>query len=548
MRVALCAAFFVEADLLLLDEPTNHLDFPSLLWLENRLRGYRGSFLIISHDRDLMENVCTSVIHIAEKRLNYHALGFVAFEKKIAQLDKKKSDEAEKFIKMNRNVDFSSPKAKEKKEKQDFLEAYTQRQILLAGKFTFPTIEALPEQKDATGAVMDPASVPIIDLKDVTFCYNVEKGLPFIFKTPISLLVTTSTRMGVMGPNGAGKSTLLQLLTHKIKPVTGTVTTNPAAKIAYFSQHHIMELNLEQTPAEYMGKQFPAVENAALLRKHLQKVGISGTVQDTRMTALSSGMRSCVIFAKITYRCPHLLIMDEPTNFLDLDSLDSLIAATNKFTGALLLVTHNRRFMQKCAKQFLSVVPGRFDMFTDLKMCEKSTYSFIEEMEAGGKVDRSALEKSSTAIEKKTPDPNAKAEGGLVISSKPAAKPVAKAGTAAPAAKAGAAAPAAKAGAAPKAAAGAAPATRAESKSVTAGDKDKMVEESGHHARSQSQSVRGGGSFRGRGGHASHNNSTVHAPRQPQQHQKHQNNAPRPAPIQQPQSRSAPAPRQSSGQ
>jgi len=136
MRVALCAAFFVEADLLLLDEPTNHLDFPSLLWLENRLRGYRGSFLIISHDRDLLENVCTSVIHMAEKRLIYYQLSFVAFEKKVAQMEKKKSDDVEKFLKMNRNIDFSSPLAKEKKEKQDWIEAYTARQILLAGKFT----------------------------------------------------------------------------------------------------------------------------------------------------------------------------------------------------------------------------------------------------------------------------------------------------------------------------------------------------------------------------------------------------------------------------
>jgi len=525
MRVALCAAFFVEADLLLLDEPTNHLDFPSLLWLENRLRGYRGSFLIISHDRDLLENVCTSVIHIADKRLAYHSMGFVAFEKKIAQLDKKRSDEAEKFIKMNRNVDFSSPKAKEKKEKQDYLEAYTARQILLAGKFTFPAIDPLPAQNDAAGNPIEASQLPIIDMKDVTFSYNVEKGLPFIFKDPTSITINASTRLGVMGPNGAGKSTLLQLLTNRIKPVTGTVTTNQAAKIAYFAQHHIQELNLEQTAVEYMVKQFPEVENSAFLRKHLAKVGISGTIADTRMTALSSGMRSCVIFAKITYRCPHLLIMDEPTNFLDLDSLDSLIAATNKYTGALLLVSHNRRFLLKCAKQYLSVVPGQFNMYNDLKMCEKATYSFIEELEAGGKVGGSALEK-------KAPSGAKPEEGGLVISSKPAAKtaaakPAAKAG--APAAKAGAAAPAAKTGAA-----------RPESKSVTSTG-EKAVEE-GHH-RSQSQATtHGGGSVRGgRGGGVRGGGNQ--APRQPQQNQKHQNNAPNPRPIQQPQSRAAPAPR-----
>jgi energy-coupling factor transporter ATP-binding protein EcfA2 len=104
------------------------------------------------------------------------------------------------------------------------------------------------------------------------------------------------------------------------------------------------------------------------------------------MENLSGGLRSCVIFAKITYICPHLLIMDEPTNFLDLESIDSLILATNKYHGALLLVSHNRLFLNKCAKQFLSIVPGRFEVFNDLKTCERSTYQFIEEMESGVKV------------------------------------------------------------------------------------------------------------------------------------------------------------------
>jgi len=104
------------------------------------------------------------------------------------------------------------------------------------------------------------------------------------------------------------------------------------------------------------------------------------------MQNLSAGLRSCACFAKITYICPHLLIMDEPTNFLDLESIDSLILATNKYHGALLLVSHNRLFLNKCAKQYLSVVPGRFEVFGDLKTCERATYQFIEEMESGVKV------------------------------------------------------------------------------------------------------------------------------------------------------------------
>jgi ABC-type multidrug transport system ATPase subunit len=205
--------------------------------------------------------------------------------------------------------------------------------------------------------------------------------------------------MGVMGPNGAGKSTFLKLITKRLIPVSGTITQHPTATIAYFAQHHAAELNMEQTPIDYMIMQFPD-EKPALLRNHLSKVGIIGAMAETRMKSLSHGQRSCVIFAKITYVCPHLLIMDEPTNFLDLESVDSLIGATNKYSGALLLVSHNRGFLKKCARQYLSVVPGQFNVYDDLKSCERATYSFIAELEDGegaGKIGASALANAAKA-------------------------------------------------------------------------------------------------------------------------------------------------------
>jgi len=202
-----------------------------------------------------------------------------------------------------------------------------------------------------------------------------------------------------MGPNGAGKSTFLKLITKRLIPVSGTITQHPTATIAYFAQHHSAELNMEQTPIDYMIAQFPD-EKPALLRNHLSKVGLIGALAETRMKSISHGQRSCVIFAKITYICPHLLIMDEPTNFLDLESVDSLIGATNKYPGALLLVSHNRSFLKKCARQYLSVVPGQFNVYDDLKSCERATYSFIAELEDGegaGKIGASALANAAKA-------------------------------------------------------------------------------------------------------------------------------------------------------
>lgn len=384
MRVALCMAFLIEPDLLLLDEPTNHLDFPSVLWLENRLRGYKSSFLLVSHDRELLNNVCTAVLLLEDLQIKYYQMGFKEFEKKKALEDKKKYEEIEKFLIKNQNVDPSTFLGRQKHDKKLWSEQYHAKQVALAGKFTFPAPVALdnPEKKD-------PADISLINLENVRFSYDVSTG-HFIFNDPISFNVTAATRCGVMGPNGAGKSTLLKLLTHRLQPVEGTVTDHPKFTLAYFGQYSTHELDLEKTPAEWMGIQFPG-HQAGPLRQHLAKTSIVGSVQDTRMSALSFSQKSCIVFAKLTYVCPHLLILDEPTNFLDLESVDSLIAACNKYAGALLLVSHNRDFLKKCARTYLSVVPGRFLQYDNMKDAERSTYTFIAEMEEGGHVSKTAL-------------------------------------------------------------------------------------------------------------------------------------------------------------
>eukprot|EP00461_Guttulinopsis_vulgaris_P000379 UN00379 len=431
MRVALCASFFMEPDILLLDEPTNHLDFPSVLWLENRMRSYRKILVLVSHEREILERVCTAVISIEKKQLITHNMQFGAFEKKLEEDEKKMAETVEKFLVRNRNVDAASPMAKQKAEYQAWQDEYYAKQIRLQGKFTFPPAEPLapciletagenkveastaapaavePEKKKAAPAPkkkkgaaeeeeIDLTTLPradIVAINRVRFSYN-PGTLPWIFDTPISFTVQycpQSTRVGVMGPNGAGKSTFLKLLTGRLTPTSGSVDRNPKAQVGYFAQHHSAELDMNLTAMEYLKLQFPDELNSGMLRKHLGKVGIMGPLAETRLKSLTHGQRSCVMFAKITYNCPHLLIMDEPTNFLDLASIDSLISATNKYKGALLLVSHNRGFLLKCATQFLSIVPGQFLLFNDLKSCEQSTYSFIADLESGVRVDAKDL-------------------------------------------------------------------------------------------------------------------------------------------------------------
>jgi ABC-type Mn2+/Zn2+ transport system ATPase subunit len=299
--------------------------------------------------------------------------------------------------------------------------------VQLAGKFTFPASVALENnEKDELGNLVAAENISIIHMKNVRFSYNVEKG-HFIFNDPISFNVTATTRVGIMGPNGAGKSTFLKLLTHKLKPTSGDVIHHPNYTLAYFGQHSTAELDLELTPTEFMAREFPE-ERIGQLKNHLGKTGVLGDVQSTRMLNLSYSQRSCVIFSKLTYVCPHLLIMDEPTNFLDLESVDSLITACNKYKGALLLVSHNRDFLKKCARQYLSIVPGKFALFDDMQTAERSTYTFIAEMESGGKVGADALANNpggGTVHPSQKTGEEEKKDG--VITAKPAAKAAAPA-------------------------------------------------------------------------------------------------------------------------
>merc|ERR1740130_285965 len=235
MRVALAVAFFADADLLLLDEPTNHLDFPSVLWLENRLRGYSKSFLLVTHDRDLLCNVTTSCLLLEDKGIKYYPCGFGEFEKRKAKEDAKRDKETERFLKLNQNVDPSTMAGRRVYDMKLWQSKYHARLVLMQGKFGFP--KATPLKTGIGEEVNEDGSTTLMKLEDVRFSYSVEKKLPFIFDEPISFKVTTNSRIGIMGPNGAGKSTLLKLLTKKIVPTDGQQYEHPDFVLAYFGQH-----------------------------------------------------------------------------------------------------------------------------------------------------------------------------------------------------------------------------------------------------------------------------------------------------------------------
>jgi ATP-binding cassette subfamily F protein 3 len=381
MRVALTCAFFINPDLLLLDEPTNHLDLPSVLWLENKLRGYSGSFLLVTHDRHILENVVTSVMQLQDQKIVPFSCGFAQFEKDRESNDKAREKMIEQFMLKNRNIDNMSAAFKVKAGYQAWAQKRAERKVAMEGKFKFKTPKPLP-----CPAGTKQEDISLIKIENVRFCYDVAKGLPFIFDNPVSYEIKQGTRVGVMGPNGAGKSTILKLITGNLKATEGKIITNPDFTLAYFGQHSTKELKMDETALEFMVSQFPKMNKGDIV-SHLEKTSISRAVMDKRMAGLSFSQRSCVIFAKLTFVPPHLLIMDEPTNFLDLDSVDSLIHAANSFPGALITVTHNRDFLKRCSKNFLSIVPGAFLEFDTMKDAERATYSFIGALERGETVD-----------------------------------------------------------------------------------------------------------------------------------------------------------------
>ncbi|KAJ3407314.1 hypothetical protein HDV05_005490 [Chytridiales sp. JEL 0842] len=380
MRVALASSFFIQSDLLLLDEPTNHLDLPSVLWLENKLRGYSGSFLLVTHDRTLLENVVTSVMLIQDQKLEYFPCDFKEFEKRREENDQARERMVDQFLQRNKGLNPMSPLVKQHRQYTAWKDARYARKLLMQSKFTFANAKKLDSGD------LPPSEVSLIRVENVRFSYDEKKGLPFIFDTPISYNVKVGTRVGIMGPNGAGKSTFLKLITQKIQPTSGTITINPNITIAYFGQVSTKELQLENTAHEFMCASFPKA-NPEQLKQHLLKTSLTNDAMNTRMKNLSFSQRSCVIFAKLTYVPPHLLILDEPTNFLDLETVESLISACKKFTGGLITVTHNRDFLKKTSKHFLSIVPGAFTEFNDMKSAEQATYSFISQLEAGKQVD-----------------------------------------------------------------------------------------------------------------------------------------------------------------
>ena len=362
MRVSLARALFIEPTLLLLDEPTNHLDLNAVIWLDNYLQTWKKTLIIVSHDQSFLDNVCTDIIHLDRQKLFYYRGNYTQFKKMYEQKKREFQKDFEKQQKQIKNLKQSGKSAKvavkQVKEQQSRKQGETQVQELLQRhkeyvvKFKFT--EAPPLQP------------PVLGLHDVDFGYD-EKHL--IFKN-VNFGIDMSSRIAIVGPNGVGKSTFLKLLSGELKPLRGEMRMNHRARIAKFDQHSGEHLTTDETPTEYLMRIFNLSYQDA--RKQLGSFGLISHAHTIPNNQLSGGQKSRVALCEMALKGPHVLILDEPTNNLDLESIDALAKAINEFEGGVIVVTHDERLIRETDCQLwviehqnIDEIDGDFDDYRE---------------------------------------------------------------------------------------------------------------------------------------------------------------------------------------
>jgi ATP-binding cassette, subfamily F, member 3 len=354
MRVALAAILFAAPDLLLLDEPTNYLDLEGVLWLENFLQRYRGTVVIVSHDRDLLNTVAEFILHLERGKLilysgNYDTFAETRAAKRASDMAFAKKQEAARAH-MQAFVDRFRAKATKARQAQS-------RMKMLA-KMVVADVPVDEHVAPIRIPKAIPASPPLITMDRAAVGY--EPGNPIL--TGLSFRFDPEDRIALLGKNGNGKSTLAKLLAGKLEPMGGELVRARKLVVGYFAQHQQEELDTSITPIETLSRLRPKLTTEQV-RGQLGGFGFSADKALTKVGQLSGGERARLMLALATLDRPNLLILDEPTNHLDIDARSELLAALNDFDGAVVLVSHDRRLIEATADRLLLVADGKVSAF-----------------------------------------------------------------------------------------------------------------------------------------------------------------------------------------
>ena len=348
-RVALAAVLFSDPDLLLLDEPSNHLDLEATIWLESFLKSYRATILVVSHERDLLNNVVDYILHLDAGKTTLYVGGYDAFERqrreRQAQIESMRTQQEAKRAKLQAYIDRWRYKAHTARQAQSRMKALARMEPIAAAAedptlvFDFPSPDALRP--------------PLITLEGASVGYA--PGAPVL--KHLDLRFDPDDRIALLGSNGNGKTTLARLLSGRLKPMAGSASTGGKLRVGYFAQHQVEELEVEDTPLHHMSRLMPEAKPSQV-RAQLGRFGFSGDKAEVKVGKLSGGERARLALALITRDAPHLIILDEPTNHLDVDAREALVQALNEFAGAVIIVSHDRHLLELTADRLLLVADG----------------------------------------------------------------------------------------------------------------------------------------------------------------------------------------------
>jgi ATP-binding cassette subfamily F protein 3 len=354
MRAALAGALLAEPDLLLLDEPTNYLDLEGALWLEARLKRYPNTLLIISHDRELLDNSVSTIVHLNSGKLDLYTGGYSQFEKQRAERLRLQS----------------AARAKQEAERahlQSFVDRFrakaskaSQAQSRLKRLEKLEPIAAVIEDRVAPFVLPSPQKAlapPVVRMEGAAVGYEDR-----IILRNLTLRLDVDDRIGLLGVNGAGKSTFAKLLAGALTEAAGEVWRDRRLKVGWFHQHQIEALDPQETPLDIIRRALPEASESAR-RARLGAWGFDVNRAETRALDLSGGERARLLLNIVAMEAPHLLILDEPTNHLDIDSRRSLMEALNDYEGAVVIITHDRSLMELVADRLWLTADGAVKPF-----------------------------------------------------------------------------------------------------------------------------------------------------------------------------------------
>ena len=353
MRLNLAQALMCPSDLLLLDEPTNHLDLDAIIWLEDWLKSYAGTLLLISHDRDFLDEVVDHVAHVDQRKITLYRGGYTAFERaraeRLAQQQQAYEKQQAQRAHMESYIARFKAQATKARQAQSRIKALERMEELSAAHVDSPFDFVFRESTKISST--------LIDLSDANLGYGDRTVLE-----KVKLQLTPGARIGLLGPNGAGKSTLIKNLAGELEPLSGRLTRGENTVVGYFAQHQLDSLDAKASPLLHLQRLAPT-EREQALRDFLGGFDFRGARLDEPVLNFSGGEKARLALALIAWERPNLLLLDEPTNHLDLEMRLALTMALQEFSGAVLVVSHDRHLLKSTTDNFYLVADGKVEEF-----------------------------------------------------------------------------------------------------------------------------------------------------------------------------------------